>query len=683
MKLNNKIFAGVAAILISATAFTSCTESIQFGNAALQEPQTSSVTKDTVFTNAEYTRQFLTGIYALQYYGLPYNVSCGNSASPWTGKLDALTDICQIHWSNTAVYGKYYSNTLSANDTPLISFTNDNVWESVRAGWILLENIDKTPDLSSDIDGDGTNISEKERMKAEAKCLIVSRYFDLFQNFGGLPLVKKSYTGTEGTYNLPRASVDSTVQFMVGMLDEVINSGALRWAYNGSTTATDATNNTGRWTLAGAMALKAKILTFAASPLFNNSSPYYDGSTEAETQHLVWYGDYNSDRWKLALKACQDFFSTLSSKGFYQLTQASSATNEAYRQAYRMGYIYEGSQEVIHSVRVVTVDAFKSATYSWHQWCDIGRNSYQPTQEYVDMFPWSDGSPFDWETDSLAGRLTGTNGRLFYKYKIGRGSTVSKTASRDPRLYEEAIVNGEPSILDWTTGISSGDPYELWVGGYHAGYNSYNEALTSRYSTGYDMMKYYIGTEFTRKYCQWVALSLDDMYLTYAECLAQTGSLTDALTQVDVVRSRVGLGGLNGCNPDLNLTSNKDNLINEILRERACELGYSNSRYYDMVRYKRTDWMTKKLHGLLIYRLKENSSGDFVRSTDPYIGSDKDNGLREPYQFEYERFPLHNRSRAMWNLDPDSKDVKKWLLSPMPITEINKGYGMIQNPGWD
>ena len=223
MKLNNKIFAGVAAILISATAFTSCTESIQFGNAALQEPQTSSVTKDTVFTNAEYTRQFLTGIYALQYYGLPYNVSCGNSASPWTGKLDALTDICQIHWSNTAVYGKYYSNTLSANDTPLISFTNDNVWESVRAGWILLENIDKTPDLSSDIDGDGTNISEKERMKAEAKCLIVSRYFDLFQNFGGLPLVKKSYTGTEGTYNLPRASVDSTVQFMVGMLDEVIN----------------------------------------------------------------------------------------------------------------------------------------------------------------------------------------------------------------------------------------------------------------------------------------------------------------------------------------------------------------------------------------------------------------------------------------------------------------------------
>lgn len=683
MKLNIKIFAGFAAVALSASVFTSCTESIQFGDTALQEPQTTTITKDTVFTNAEYTRQFLTGIYALQYYGLPYNINCGNSASPWTGKLDALTDICQLHWPNTNVYGRYYSNTLSANDTPLISYTNDNVWEAVRAGWVLLENIDKTPGLSSDIDGDGSNISEKERMKAEAKCLIASRYFDLFQNFGGLPLVKHTFTGTEGTYDMPRASVDSTVQYMVGLLDEAISSGSLRWAYNGTTTATDATNNTGHWTLAGAMALKAKILTFAASPLFNSDAPYYDGTTEAEKQHIVWYGDYQSSRWQAALKACQDFFSALSSKGFYQLNQASSNTPDGYRQAYRMGYLYEGSPEVIHSVRVLTVDAFKSGTYSWHQWCDIGRNSYQPTQEYVDMFPWSDGSPFDWNTDSLAGRIVGTNGRLFYRYKTGRGSAVSKTASRDPRLYEEAIVNGEPSILDWTTGKTSGDPYELWVGGYHAGLNSLNEALTARYSTGYDLMKYYIGTEFTRKYCQWVALSLDDMILTYAECLAQTGSLSEAVAQVDQIRARVGMGGLATCNPNLDLKNNKENLINEILRERACELGYSNSRYYDMVRYKRTDWMTKPLHGLLVYRLQQNSAGDWVRTQRPYIGDDKNAGVREPYMFDYTIFPLHNRRRAMWDLDASSKDVKKWLLSPMPITEINKNYGMIQNPGWD
>lgn len=65
------------------------------------------------------------------------------------------------------------------------------------------------------------------------------------------------------------------------------------------------------------MALKAKILTFAASPLFNNDKPYYDGSTEAEQQHLVWYGDYQQSRWEDALQACEDFFKELKKNGYY------------------------------------------------------------------------------------------------------------------------------------------------------------------------------------------------------------------------------------------------------------------------------------------------------------------------------------------------------------------------------
>ena len=28
-------------------------------------------------------------------------------------------------------------------------------------------------------------------------------------------------------------------------------------------------------------------------------------------------------------------------------------------------------------------------------------------------------------------------------------------------------------------------------------------------------------------------------------------------------------------------------------------------------------------------------------------------------------------------------EVKKWFLFPLPITELNKGYGLVQNPGWE
>jgi hypothetical protein len=54
------------------------------------------------------------------------------------------------------------------------------------------------------------------------------------------------------------------------------------------------------------------------------------------------------------------------------------------------------------------------------------------------------------------------------------------------------------------------------------------------------------------------------------------------------------------------LTANKTNLLNEILRERVCELGMSNSRYFDVKRYKLGDEvLSKQLHGLRMYRLRK------------------------------------------------------------------------------
>lgn len=89
------------------------------------------------------------------------------------------------------------------------------------------------------------------------------------------------------------------------------------------------------------MALKCKILQFAASPLFNDNQGFAGGSSEAERQLLVWYGGYRSDLWTRCLEACREFFNALNSNGFYELNQATGATptQADYRYAYRMGYI--------------------------------------------------------------------------------------------------------------------------------------------------------------------------------------------------------------------------------------------------------------------------------------------------------------------------------------------------------
>ena len=127
------------------------------------------------------------------------------------------------------------------------------------------------------------------------------------------------------------------------------------------------------------------------------------------------------------------------------------------------------------------------------------------------------------------------------------------------------------------------------------------------------------------------------------------------------------------CNPDKNLQSNKDAFIEELLRERACELGMEDARFFDLIRYKRADIFEKQLHGLFIYRLDDNG----VRRDLPWRGNDEGK-MAYPTHFEYEKFELNNPTRYWWTngFDP------KWYLSPFPSTEVNKGYGLVQNPGW-
>lgn len=703
---------------------TACTDSIAFGDAALDKPSSADATKDTVFNNAEYTRQFLVGIYAEQYYGLPYVNSSrlAHSSNPYAGKFDALTDCWQMGWNGAAVYGQYYTGNLTANvtrtsdglDGPLFSFDKEHVWETVRAANIFIENVDGVPGMPAD---------EKGRLKAEARCLKVARMWDCFQHYGGIPILSRSLEIGDITAQFPRNTVEECVDYMVSQLDSAIAEPNFPWVVS------DPMTETGRWTRASARALKAKILQMAASPLFNpkDGQPYYANATDSVKPYIM-YTDASKyqQRWDRFYQACKDFFDDLSASGYYQLTQAegTSPTVQQYRLAYRKGYYMEDSKEILHSVRVSSYDNFVSGRYCWHSWYSqaIPRNLYWPTQEYVEMFPWSNGDPFDWDKahsyvynddGSLKMTSQGTPNAsargLNSMFMRGTESQLSQQLinvqlTRDPRLYEEVICNGVKKNLDWTTGAMSGDIWELWAGGTDA--LSGITTQTGMFGTGYGYNKYYLGDgtnssgDNIRYQTQWVYLSLNEMYLMYAEAnlMKLTPDIQKACENVDVVRARVGLGTLrqrvfsNKAYTDAVYTAPVNSgklyestaLLEEILRERACELGLQNVRWFDMVRYRRTDWMTKQLHALEMHRLKQNASGQWVESDTQWSNGDKltDNSSRQPHYFTYKRVPIVANKRALWGADPESNEVRKWLLSPLPQTELNKGYGLIQNPGW-
>ncbi|WP_321334100.1 RagB/SusD family nutrient uptake outer membrane protein [uncultured Bacteroides sp.] len=656
MKIKNKwIMTVVAGMTLS--AFISCVDEVKFGNAFLDKAPGGSVTIDTVFNNAEYTRQYLTSLYSYQYYGLPYYNGSGDFPevnNPYVGKCEVLSDCWQTSWSGCAMYSQYYNGSHTSGygvRSDKWHYTTNRVWQAVRAGWLLVENIDGVPGLTD---------TEKATMKAEAKCIIAARYFDTFRHYGGIPIIKASFSGTDASYDMPRGSVEETVNFMVGLLDEAASN--LPWNFD----ASEASNEEGHWTKAAAMALKCRILLFAASPLFNAAEPYHPDGANIPA---VWYGGYKPELWEQCKNACTDFFQELTKNGHYQLVQATGTRPEDYRLAYRKGYATMGSSEILLSTRVITTDAFKSSYYIWHNWGDplmsVQRLCYCPTQEYVEMFPWADGKPFDWEKAKSEGKLD----QMFLTGTVGKGNIA---LTRDPRLYEEAIVNGQQKTLDWTSGNMSGQSFELWVGGTDAQLTP--ETQSGAYGTGYAPIKFLMGDDMLRQYTEWPYLRLSEIYLTYAEALLQTGDLPNAIKQVNVVRSRVGLGGLVECNPDKNLTTDKEALLQEILRERTCELGMEDCRFFDMIRYKMKDRFEKQLHGLRIYRL--DTAGNRIKTA--WYNGDRTSGAEMPTHFDYEIFEISGPTRYWWTngFDP------KWYLSPFPLTEVNKGYGLVQNPGW-
>jgi hypothetical protein len=164
---------------------------------------------------------------------------------------------------------------------------------------------------------------------------------------------------------------------------------------------------------------------------------------------------------------------------------------------------------------------------------------------------------------------------------------------------------------------------------------------------------------------QWPYLRMAELHLIYAEALAETGNLPKACEEINKVRSRVGVANIETANPELSLTSNKDNLIKEIIRERACELGYEDTRFFDMVRRKMVSNFTKQLSALEIYR------------------KDGKNAPLEPGEaypkLRYEKKPITESFRVWWR---PGFWTNKWLLEALPISEINKDYGLTQNPGW-
>src|SRR5436189_2962 len=152
-------------------------------------------------------------------------------------------------------------------------------------------------------------------------------YHNLMRMYGGVPLITKVY-GLNEDYKVARNSFKETVDFIVANADSA--AALLPLSFSGT--------DVGRATKGAALALKARVLLYAASDLYNlnPSDSAFTGYTTPQDRVALWRAAKN------AAKAVMDL-------GIYGLFRPSPASPQEAAQNYGDLFLQRMSEEVILS----------------------------------------------------------------------------------------------------------------------------------------------------------------------------------------------------------------------------------------------------------------------------------------------------------------------------------------------
>jgi hypothetical protein len=516
----------VTGIVIILSTQLGCKKTSSF----LDKKSTNTLNEATVFADSAMTMDFLGNIYE----GLmTWRVSSATADDP-VNFLDAATDQgTQRYPSAGMLENQIISGSFGGTFTGFLGNSWSLLYKNIRQVNIYLADVAHSP-LSSGL---------KARTSAEARFLRAYFYSLLMEGWGGVPLIGDTVysLGASGT-NI-RSPYADCVDYVVSELDDVASK--LPLSFSGL--------DYGRITKGACLALKSRVLLFAASPLYNGGSI----ATDAKLKELTGYPNADPQRWQKALQAAQDVVNlsqyqletdnqTKPGYGFYQVFL--KRVNAEYILAYMMG----------PNVYLETYNLPPSR--SW--W-----NGYHrcPTQDMVDAFDMANGLPI---TDPASGY-----------------DPDNPYENRDPRFYYSIIYNGS---MYYNKSGHKLKPVDTYLGAPQDGILPMSSGSASH--TGYywrkmmDELIPYSGGGNTNR-CLPV-LRYAEILLNLAEAANETNNTELAVDQLIAIRQRAGIEP--GDDNRYGIPANVDQaqLRKLIQNERFVELAFEGKRFFDLRRSK-------------------------------------------------------------------------------------------------
>ena len=354
--MNAKFFSYIYISAAISIAFTlsSC-------NGFLDRVEDSFIDKTATFDSYNRTKQYLTYAYTLLPEGL-------NRFSR-EALLASATDDAEFAIESADIQ-QFNNGSWNALNNP------DDVWNRYYSGiskcCTLLENTDHVNLDISRLDPDkqveyANSLKDIRMWRAEARFLRAYFHFELLKRYGPIPIVTSTLSINGNYENTPRPTMKEVVDFIAKECDIAADTLEL-------TPWRNVNDAFGRATKGAALALKSRLLLYAASPLY------------------VDFGDTNEANkptdvalWKSAADAA---------KAVIDLNQYELASS--YADLFKNDF---QNKEYIFVRRYVANSDFEKSNFPVSFG---GKGGTNPSQNLVDDYEMLDGTPFDWNDPAKA-----------------------------------------------------------------------------------------------------------------------------------------------------------------------------------------------------------------------------------------------------------------------------------------
>lgn len=397
----------------------------------------------------------------------------------------------------------------------------------------------------------------KDLAVAESKSVRALYYFELIKRYGGVPLVQKTYTLDDNEITtLPRNNFADCVEYIVNLCNEAIE------VFDRNNYKMNLYRGFGYLSSSACpMAIKAKTLTYAASPLFNNVQ-----------NPLLGYTDSNvTERWKKAAKAL---------KAVMDLDPAKLKLYSSYEKL----FIVQPNQNTEYIVYTGSPKSYsmESALYPPSL---LGTGGTCPSNNFVSAFEKKDGTP---NTMDAPDRFT----------------------NMDPRFDVTVVYDG--ATLGARGKINISDPNSQ---------DAIGKVSLRSTVTGYYLRKFLdtninlAAGSISNTYHYFPVIRLADIILLYAEAMNEVYGPNDpadlgmtAIDALQLVRTRAGI-------TTKYTTTSQTEMTAKIRNERRIELSFEDQRYFDLRRWKTAETvLNQPLMGFRIEKEEGNitSAREFV-----------------------------------------------------------------------